>query len=138
MGKQDNIAAQKRFGGAINSGDLEAIREVVAPGVVDHDPAANQGPGPQGFIDFFRSFRKAFPDLKVEVEQMVADEDNVALAYTVTGTHRGDFHGVPATGKKMEARGVQIARFENGKMVERWGSSDELGMLKQLGVEPAS
>lgn len=138
MGKQDNIAAQKRFGEAINTGNLENIREVVAPGAVDHDPAPDQGPGPQGFIDFFTSFRNAFPDLEVAVEQMVADEDNVALAYTVTGTHRGDFHGVPATGKKMEARGVQIARFENGKMVERWGSSDELGMLKQLGVEPAS
>ena len=54
----------------------------------------------------------------------------------MTGTHQGDFMGVPATGKRVSARGMQIGRFEDGKMVERWGSSDELGILKQLGVEP--
>lgn len=64
---------------------------------------------------------------------MVTDDDNVAFAYTVTGTHQGDFMGVPATGRQVSARGMQIGRFENGKLVERWGSSDELGILKQLG-----
>lgn len=138
MGQQDNIAATKRFGEAINSGDLEALREVMAPNVVDHDPAPGQGPGPDGFIGFFTTFRTAFPDLAVAVEHMVADESNVAIAYTVTGTHDGDFMGVAPTGRKVTARGMQIARFENGKIVERWGSSDELGILKQLGVEPGA
>lgn len=64
---------------------------------------------------------------------MVADDNNVAFAYTVTGTHQGDFMGVPATGKRVSARGMQIGRFEPGKLAERWGSSDELGILKQLG-----
>lgn len=138
MGQQDNIAATKRLGEAINSGDLEALREVMAPNVVDHDPAPGQGPGPDGFIGFFTTFRTAFPDLAVAVEHMVADESNVAIAYTVTGTHDGDFMGVAPTGRKVTARGMQIARFENGKIVERWGSSDELGILKQLGVEPGA
>jgi len=53
----------------------------------------------------------------------------------MTGTHKGDFNGIPATGKPVKARGLQISRFEDGKMVERWGSSDELGILKQIGVE---
>ncbi len=67
---------------------------------------------------------------------MVVDDDHVAIAYTLTGTHDGEFNGVAATGKKIEARGVQIGRFENGQIVERWGSSDELGIMQQLGAEP--
>ena len=134
MSKQENVNTQKQFGEAINSGNLEKFKELMAPNVLDHDPAPDQGPGPEGFISFFETFRAAFPDLKVEVEQMVADEDNVSIAYTVTGTHKGDFMGVPATNKAISARGVQIARFENGKIVERWGSSDELGILKQIGA----
>ena len=66
---------------------------------------------------------------------MVADEENVAIAYTITGTHRGPLQGIPATGRKIKARGVQIAKFNSdAKIVERWGSSDEAGILQQLGV----
>ena len=56
------------------------------------------------------------------------------MAYTITGTHNGPLSGIPPTGKKVKARGMQIARFKDGKIVERWGSSDELGILKQIGV----
>ncbi len=106
----------------------------MALSILDHDPAPDQGPGPEGFVKFFTKFRGAFPHLAVAVEHQVIDDDNIAFAYTVTGTHKGDFMGVPATGKRIKARGMQIARFENGKMVERWGSSDELGILKQIGA----
>jgi steroid delta-isomerase-like uncharacterized protein len=80
--------------------------------------------------------RTAFPDLKVEPQTMLSEGDQVAFAYTLTGTHKGDFQGVAATGKSIEVRGMQIGRFEEGKMVERWGSSDELGILKQIGAAP--
>lgn len=137
MNQQDNITATKQLGEAINSGNLEALRGVMAPNVIDHDPAPDQGPGPEGFIQFFSTFRSAFPDLNITVEHMVADEDNVAIAYTITGTHKGDFLGVPATGQPIKARGVQIARFQNGQIVERWGSSDQLGILQQIGADPS-
>lgn len=135
MSKEQNKKAQEQFGEAINSGNLERLRDLVAQDVKDHDPAPNQGPGPQGYIDFFSMMRSAFPDMKVEVEKLVADEDNVAFAYTLTGTHKGDFMGVKATDTPIKVRGMQISRFENGKMAERWGSSDELGILKQIGTE---
>ena len=137
MSKEANIQAQTKFGEAINSGNLEAMRQLVSPAVIEHDPGPSQGPGAQGYIDLFTEMRTAFPDLTVTPEHLTADEDTVALAYTITGTHDGPFQGIAATGKKIKARGVQLARFEGGKMVERWGSSDELGILKQLGVEPA-
>lgn len=136
MSKEKNKEIQQKFGEAINTGNLENLKDLVADNVKDHDPAPNQGPGPQGYIDFFTMMRNAFPDMKVEVEQLVADDDNVAFAYTLTGTHKGDFMGVAGTGKSIKARGMQISRFENGKMVERWGSSDELGILKQIGANP--
>lgn len=136
MSKERNKEAQQKFGDAINSGNLEKLRDLVAPDVKDHDPAPNQGPGAQGYIDFFSMMRNAFPDMEVEVEHLVADEENVAFAYTLTGTHKGDFMGVSGTGKPVKVRGVQISRFKDGKLVERWGSSDELGILKQIGVDP--
>lgn len=137
MSKEKNVAAQEKFGEAINTGKLEMIREVVADDLKDHDPAPSQAPGPQGLIDFFSQMRTAFRDFHVEVEHLVTDEENVAFAYTATGTHQGDFMGIAATGKNFKIRGMQIGRFENGKLAERWGSSDELGLLKQLGAKPA-
>ncbi len=134
MSKEQNIATQENFGKAVNSGELFKFRDLMTSDVKDHDPAPDQGEGPEGFMSFFEKFRAAFPDLKVKVEQMVADEHNVAIAYTVTGTHKGHFHGISPTGKSIEARGMQIAQFEDGRISERWGSSDELGILKQIGA----
>ncbi|MFD0763377.1 ester cyclase [Mucilaginibacter lutimaris] len=133
MSKQANIEAQKKFGEAINAGNLEAFKDLVAENSVDHDPAEGQVAGPQGYIDFFTELRSAFPDLKIEVKHLVADDENVSFAYEVNGTHNGDFMGIAPTGNSIKARGMQISKFENGKMTERWGSSNELGILKQLG-----
>jgi steroid delta-isomerase-like uncharacterized protein len=134
MSKEANIEAQKKMGEAINKGNLDKLREVMAPDVKDHDPAPGQGKGVEGFIKFFTAFREAFPDLEIAVEHLVADEDNVAFAYTVTGTHSGNFLGIPHSGKKIKARGMQISKFKDGKITERWGSSDELGIMQQIGV----
>ena len=136
MSQQENIAAQQSFGEAVNSGNLSALRDIVAPNAVDHDPAPNQGMGPEGFISYFTELRTAFPDLRIAVDHMVADDDNVAFAYTVTGTHDGPLMGFAPTGRKISARGMQITRFENGKQVERWGSSDQLGIMQQIGAMP--
>ncbi|CAN5592957.1 MAG: ester cyclase [Actinomycetota bacterium] len=132
MAREQNIAAQERFGEAVNTGNLDVFDEVVAQNALDHDPAPGQGRGPDGFRSFFSTMRTAFPDFAVEVEHMTATEDDVAIAYTATGTHEGEFQGISPTGKKIKVRGCQIGRFEDGKLAERWGSSDELGILKQL------
>jgi steroid delta-isomerase-like uncharacterized protein len=134
MSKETNIAAQKKFGEAVNSSNYELFKDLVAEDAVDHDPAPGQVPGPDGYADFFGMMRSAFPDMELTVEQLSADEDTVSFAYRVTGTHGGDFMGNPATGKPINIRGMQISKFKVGKMVERWGSSDELGILKQIGV----
>ena len=136
MSREDNIAAQERFTEGVVEGNFDVIDEVMSDDVVDHDPAPFQGPGPEGFKEFFRYLHNAFPDLNIEPEHMVATDDDVAVAYTLTGTHRGEFLGVQPTERAIEVRGVQIARFRDGQIVERWGSSGELGILRQLGEDP--
>ena len=134
MSKETNIAAQTKFGEAIASENYELFNDLVANDCVDHDPAPGQEAGPKGYAEFFGMMRKAFPDMKLEVEQLSADDDTVSFAYRVTGTHKGDFMGIPASGKPVNFRGMQISKFKDGKMTERWGSSDELGILKQIGA----
>jgi steroid delta-isomerase-like uncharacterized protein len=134
MSRESSIQATEKFGELVNGGRFDAFPEVVAPDCHDHDPAPGQHMGPEGYQVFFTQLRSAFPDMQVEVKKLVADGDSVAFAYTLTGTHQGDFNGHKPTGKAIKVRGMQIGRFVDGKMVERWGSSDELGILKQIGA----
>jgi steroid delta-isomerase-like uncharacterized protein len=137
MTHESNIAALERFNAAVNNGDFQAFEEVVAPEVIDHDPVPGQVPGLEGIRQFFTELRTSFPDLTISVEQMVADADYVALAYTMTGTQQGRFLGFAPTGKQIRARGVEIGKFAHGQLIERWGSSDLLGILQQLGLVPS-
>ena len=137
MTREINIATQEKAAELINAGDVDAAVNVMfAEHAVDHDPAPGQGAGREGFREFFHTLVSAFPDAHLEPATLVADERHVCLAYTLTGTHRGEFQGVPATGNTIEVRGVQIGRFENGQIVERWGSTDELGIIQQLDADP--
>jgi len=137
MSKEANLAALGKFAEAANTGNFDLFKEVVSAENVEHDPAPGQVAGPEGYRMFFSRMRTAFPDFNAALETMVADDDSIAFAYTLTGTHTGPLMGIPATGKKVRIRGVQISKFKDGKMVERWGSSDELGLLQQLGVMEA-
>lgn len=134
MSSETNIAALERMAEMINTGNLDAFDEVVDEVAVDHDPAPGQKRGPEGFKDFFTTLRDAFPDLQLAPVTIVADDAHVAMAYTITGTHQGEFQGIAPTGKQISARGVEIVKFREGKLIERWGSSDEVGILKQLGM----
>ena len=137
MSKESAEAALGKFAEAVNTGKFELFDEVVAPDCVDHDPAMGQVPGPAGYRMFFSEMRTAFPDLSVTPETIVQDEDIIAIAYTLAGTHTGPLGKIPPTGRKVRIRGMQISKFKGGQMVERWGSSDELGLLKQIGEIPA-
>ena len=134
MSKEVNLATLGKFAEAVNTGNFDLFNEAVAPGCVDHDPAPGQALGPEGYRMFFSQMRTAFPDLNAAPEALVADDESIAFAYTLTGTHQGPLGGLPPTGRKVKIRGLQFSKFKDGKMVERWGSSDQLGLLTQLGV----
>lgn len=137
MSRDANIASQESLAENINAGNIDAAVESFAENCVDHDPAPDQGEGREGFREFFTALTTAFPDAQIEPAHLVADEEHVCVAYTLSGTHQGEFQGISPTGNRIEVRGIQIGRFEDGKIVERWGSSDELGILKQLDAVPA-
>ena len=137
MSKEVNLTALGKFAEAAQTGNFDVFKEVVSAQNVDHDPAAGQVQGPEGYRMLFTGLRTAFPDMSVKLETMVADDESIAFAYTLTGTQTGPLMGFPPTGKKVKIRGMQISKFKDGKMVERWGSSDELGMLQQLGILPS-
>ena len=136
MSRDENIAAQRRAVDCLNSGDVDSAVEVFAVDAVDHDPAPGASPGREGFREFFKSLAGAFPDVHFTPQYLVADEDHVCVAYTVSGTHTGTFQGIAPTHRRIEVRGMQIGRFENGQIVERWGSTDELGLMQQIGAFP--
>lgn len=132
--RQQNIDAQQRWGEEVASkGDLDVLDDILADDFVDHDPG-DYAPTKAGLKQFFTDFRTAFPDLTAEVEEMVATDDYVALRYTVSGTHRGEFLGHAPTGRSFEAPAMQLARFRDGKCTERWGVTDQSAILKQLGL----
>lgn len=133
MTRETNIAALERMAEMVNTGNVQDLDEVVDQDAVDHDPAPDQGTGPEGFKAFFNTLRAAFPDLKLEPVTVVADDEHVAMAYTINGTQQGEFQGIAATGRGISARGVEIVKFRDGKLIERWGSSDEMGIIAQLG-----
>ncbi|HOG46203.1 MAG TPA: ester cyclase [Anaerolineae bacterium] len=119
-----------------NKGNLAVIDEVLAPSFVDHNPTPGQATGPMGAIEFARNFRSAFPDLHVNIEEMVAEGDKVAMRSTIRGTQKGEFMGISPTGMQVSWQAMAIFRVASGKILERWSSQDHLGLLQQLGAIP--
>jgi steroid delta-isomerase-like uncharacterized protein len=119
---------------AINTGDLALLDKFVASGYVEHSEGFQ---GVEPFRQQVTTFRAAFPDLRVTIEDLLTDGDRFASRTTVTGTHTGDLMGVPATGRRISVEAVDIGRIENGQAKERWGGLNMYALLTQLGVIPA-
>ncbi|GAA1829735.1 hypothetical protein GCM10009682_55720 [Luedemannella flava] len=135
MSRETNEATLTRAIEAINAGDVETgVNTLFAEGAVDHDPAPGQGPGRAGFLAFFRTLSAAFPDLRLEQRYVTANDEHVAMAFIVSGTHQGDFNGVPPSGRAFKVNGVEFFRFVDGQVVERWGLTDDMSLLGQLGL----
>jgi predicted ester cyclase len=134
MSAKDNKEAVRRtVEEAINKGDLDVIDEVMDAGYVYHVPD-NEVVSPDGFKLYVSMMRAALPDLKMTIEDMVAEGDTVASRFTIKGTHHGHFMGVAPTGKKVEISEAVFIRFRNGKEVEAWPYTDTLSIYQQLGV----
>ena len=116
-------------------GDLTAVDRYLDPGFIDHDPLLPSAlDGPEGLRQAAVLFRQAFPDWRSDVQHMIAEGDLVAEHFVAHGTHRGSVMGESPTGHDVVLRGVNIFRITDGKIVERWGRLDDLGLLQQLGL----
>jgi steroid delta-isomerase-like uncharacterized protein len=137
MSETNKTVSRRLVEEAFNQGKYDAIDELVAPTYVNHDPATGDVKGPQGTRELIDGYRSAFPDLKITIEEQIAEGDLVATRWTAKGTHRGELLGIAPTGKESTVTGLTIDKIKNGKLVESWNNWDTLGMLRQLGAIPA-
>ena len=135
----DNADLLKRFyDEVVGGGNLGLVDELCTENVVDHEEGLpGQPPGKEGIRFFVEKLRAAFPDIRVSVDVTLSQGDLAAGRGIVTGTHQGDFMGIPASGKKVEFEVVDIIRVEDGKAAEHWGLTDVMGLMQQLGAIPA-
>jgi steroid delta-isomerase-like uncharacterized protein len=135
-----NKARFRRFHEAVNSGDAEAISkmidELVEPDVRIATPLPIAATGAQALKQVWAMLLRAYPDLHVTVEDVIAEGDKVVCRNVVTGTHQGEYMGLPPTGRSVTYNEIFIFRFEGGRIAETWGVVDVLAQLRQLGAIP--
>jgi steroid delta-isomerase-like uncharacterized protein len=122
----------------ISAGDLAGFGDLVADDYVEHDDVTGRPPTKEGTLEFFRYLLAAFPDMRMDVEDLIASDDKTVARVRATATHRGEFMGVPSTGTRVEVQLIDIMRFDDdGLVCEHWGVADMLSLMQQLGVVPA-
>jgi steroid delta-isomerase-like uncharacterized protein len=129
--------ARRSFDEIWNNGNLGVADELFSPDYVNHDPVSPEvPPGPEGVKQIAKMYRRAFPDLRFTIEEMLATGDKVITRWTGEGTHRAPLRGLPASGRQVRITGISIHRIAGGRIVETWVNWDTLGMMEQLGAAP--
>jgi steroid delta-isomerase-like uncharacterized protein len=122
----------------LNKGKIDAAADYISEDVVEQVPFPGQGPGLAGLKDVLREMRSAFPDMHWTVKEQLAEGNRVLTRFEWTGTHRGPFLGIPATGRPVKVWGMVIDRVQDGKIDDTRILMDTLGLMMQLGVVPAA
>jgi steroid delta-isomerase-like uncharacterized protein len=133
----DHAATMRSTYERINAGDIAGFGDLVADDFVEHQgmPAL---PTKQGTLEFFRTLLAAFPDMRMTVEDLIANGDKAVARVTATGTHKAEFMGMPPTGARVDVQLIDIMRFDGAGLVcEHWGDADMLSLMQQLGAVPA-
>jgi len=135
-----NKATLRKLQEAVSGGDWalisKTVDEVVAPDALIRTPLPIEATGPALLKEVFRRLHRAFPDLRITTEDLIAEGDKVVARNTVSGTHQGEYMGLPPTGKSITYNEIFIVRFAGGRIAETWGVVDILSQLRQLGALP--
>ena len=135
--EQNKALIRRLMEEAFNRGDMSLVDELFAPDFVEHEELPpGIPPGREAVKQLSTMFRSAFPDFKLTIDDMIAEDDKVVVRSTWSGTHKGEFMGIPPTGKSVSFGVIDIVRIAGGKFVEHWGQMDSMGMMQQLGVIP--
>lgn len=138
MSPDDNKAILRTYVETIfNQKQVDRADDLVAPDYLDHAALPGQAPGLEGAKQKWAMYLAGIPDLRVTIEEMVAEGDKVAVRRSYEGTHQGELLGIPATGKHLQLGGISIFRLAGGKIAEHWEQLDRLTLMQQLGVIPA-
>ena len=133
----DRAVMMRRLYDLINAGDIDGFGELLAEDFVEHEETPGLDPTKEGVKQFFHMYKAAFPDLRLEAQDVLVSGDKVVTRARATGTHQGEFLGMPATGKRVDVQLIDIIRFDDdGLAREHWGVFDALAMLQQLGAIP--
>lgn len=133
----DHSATMQQTYDLLSKGDVDGFGALLADGFVEHEEMPGLAPSKEGVLELFRMYGAAFPDLSMEVSDILSDGDKTVARVTATGTHQGEFMGIPASGKSIEVQLIDIMRFDAAGLVcEHWGVMDMLSMLQQLGALP--
>jgi steroid delta-isomerase-like uncharacterized protein len=119
-----------------NQRQVDRAEGLVAPDYIDHAALPGQAPGLEGAKQKWAMYLAGIPDLRVTIEELVAEGDKVAVRRSYAGTHQGELLGIPATGKQLQLGGISIFRLAGGKIAEHWEQLDRLALMQQLGVVP--
>jgi steroid delta-isomerase-like uncharacterized protein len=135
----DQKALARRFYDEfVNAGDTAVLDELLADDFVEH--AALPGMDAEGrdaVLGWFSMVRAGFPDVHMEIEDMVSEGDRLVVRARMTGTHMGEFMGIPPTERRIDVEMIDMVRITgDGRAAEHWGFADDLGMLRQLGAQP--
>ncbi len=137
MSTEENKALVRRLIEEVwNTGDLARVDEFIADTYINRNAIPGLPTGHAGFQQVVDLYHRAFPDFQFTIEDLIAEGDQVVARLTARGTHQGAVGGTPATGKQATWTGVHIYRLADGKVVERWGEADFLGLLQQIGEVP--
>lgn len=117
-----------------NEGNLDLADEIIASDYADNVAGDGSPVGPDGFKQAVVGIKSAFPDFSITIDDMISENDKVAVLWTFKGTHKGELMGIAPTDKKVEFDGVYLYKFVDGKLVERSGKRDMFSLMKQLGV----
>lgn len=137
MSEQNKTNVRRLFDELWNKGNLKVADELFAPTYIHHDASTpDVGRGPESEKKRVTLYRTAFTDLRLTVEDMIAEGETVVARWSCRGAHKGDLNGIAPTGKQIAITGVSVVRFTGGKMVEGWINWDALGMMQQLDAVP--
>ena len=135
----DHVATMRRVYELISAGEIDGFAEHLADAFVEHEETPGLGQGKAGVEQLFHTYLAAFPDMRMEPEDVLASGDKVVARVRATGTHQGEFLGMPPTGRRIDIQLIDIIRFgDDGLAVEHWGVLDALAMMQQLGAIPAT
>ena len=137
MSAENKAIARRLYEEVWNKRRLELVDEIISPSHALHDSnALGSAIGPEAYKRTVARFITGFPDLRFNIEDAVAENEKLVVAWTISGTHQGEFMGIPATHKKVSVDGITINHIVKGKIMDSYVSWDALGMFRQLGVAP--